>query len=108
MPVGLRPPQGTDRVTEFVFVLLFSAAGAAAAILALRATAGAPAIRWLAIAFLAVLAANIGLYVWPAIAADPVGAAWRAAIAAVAVLAVVAYVRLLRAARRAAARRDGR
>jgi hypothetical protein len=99
-------------VTEFVFVLFFSAGGAAAAILALRATgggtAGAPTVRWLAIAFLAVLSANIGLYAWPAIAADPAGAAWRAGIAAVVVLAVAAYLRLLRTARRAAARRDGR
>jgi hypothetical protein len=98
-------------VIEFVFVLLFSAAGALAAILALRATAGktpgAPAIRWLAIAFLVVLAANIGLYAWPAIAADPAGAAWRAAVVLVIVLAAAAYIRLVRAARRAA-RREGR
>jgi len=102
------PAERSDSVTEFVFVLLFSIAGAAAAMLALRAASGTPAIRRLAIAFLVVLAANIGLYAWPAIAADPVGAAWRAAIAAGVVLAVLAYARMLRAARRAAARRDGR
>lgn len=93
---------------EFAVVLLFTAAGGVAAMLALRASAGSAVVRWLAGAFILMLTLNLGLYVWPAIASDVSGAARKAAIAAVIVLAVIAYARLLRAARRAHDRRGGR
>lgn len=87
---------------ELFFVLLFSAAGAVAALLALRATASPPLIRWLSGIFLGVLVANIGLYLWPLIAKDPAGFGWSAALVAVVALALFLYGRMLRAARRAA------
>lgn len=93
---------------ELIFVLLFSTAGAVAALLAIRARTGSPAIRWLAGAFLGVLAANLGLYLWPFISADPAGLGWRAAIFAIILLAVFAYARMLRAARRAAEQKGKR
>lgn len=93
---------------ELIFVLLFSLAGSTAALLAIRAKTGAPAIRWLAGAFLGVLAANLGLYLWPFISADPAGFLWRAAIFVAVLLAVAAYARMLRAARRAAEQRVDR
>ena len=95
-------------MTGFAFVLLFTAAGVGAALLALRVAGDAPAVRWLALGFVATAMANLGLQLWPLIAADRAGAARLAAIAAA--LAVVAwgYRRLLRKARRMAAdRRDG-
>ncbi len=93
---------------EAAFTLLFTAAGVVAALLALRAGAGSPAVRWLGVGFLAVAAANLGLYVWPAVAGDPVAAARAAGGAVLLALAVAGYVCLLRAARRAAVqRRDG-
>lgn len=95
-------------MTGFVLVLLFSAAGLLAALLAVRAAPKARAIRWLAIAFIAVLVTNLGLYLWPVIAADPAGMGWKLAIAAVVALAVLAYMRLLRAIRRAARQREDR
>lgn len=89
---------------EFALVLLFTAAGGGAALLAWRAASSSPGVRWLTLAFVALLAGNLGLYVWPAIAADPAAAARRTGIAALVALAVWAYARLVRTARRAAAR----
>lgn len=94
-------------MSQVVFVLFFTAAGAIAALLAVRAGAGSPVIRWLAGVFLVVLAANLGFHLWPAIAADPAGAGRLAAITVVIVLAGLAYLGLLRAIRRAAGRKDG-
>ena len=93
---------------EIIFVLLFTAAGVAAALLARRVGSASPAVRWLASAFLIVLAANLALYLWPLIAEDPAGARRGAAIVAGLLLLVWGYVRLLRAARRAAGERNGR
>ena len=93
-------------MTEFIFVLLFTTAGAVATLLGVRASDGAPAVQWLAGGFLSIAAANLGLYAWPAIAADPAAAARRVGIAAGGALAVWVYIRLLRSARRAAARRQ--
>jgi len=94
---------------ELIFVLLFSVAGAVAALLAIRAKTGSPAIRWLAGAFLGVLAANLGLYLWPFIsAADPAGFGWRLGILAIILLAVFAYARMVRVARRAAEQKGNR
>ena len=95
-------------MTGFVLVLLFTAAGIGAALLALRVAGDAPAVRLLARAFILVALANLAFQLWPAFAADPAGAARLAAVAAVLALAVWGYSRLLRRARRmAAARRDG-
>lgn len=93
---------------ELVFVLLFSVAGTVAALLAIRAKTGSRAIRWLAGAFLGVLAANLGLYLWPFIAADPAGFGWWAALLAAILLTGFAYARMLRAVRRAAEERSKR
>lgn len=93
---------------ELIFVLLFSLAGTITALLAIRAKSGAPAIRWLAGAFLGVLTANLGLYLWPFISADPGAFFWRAAVFVAILLAIGAYARMLRAARRASARKGER
>lgn len=87
---------------EFAFVLLFSAAGAVAALLALRAGPATPAIRWLARLFLLALVVNLGLYLWPAVAADPGGTVRLGTVAGVLALVGWGYARMLRAARRAA------
>ena len=95
-------------MTGFAFVLLFTAAGVGAALLALRVAGDAPAVRWLALGFVAAAVANLLLPLWPMIAADPAGAARRAAIAAALAAAAWGYSRLLRKARRMASdRRDG-
>lgn len=91
-------------MTELVLVLLFTAAGVGAALLALRLAGGSPLIRWLVRAFCLLALANLALHVWRVVAGDPGGAVQAAGIAAVLVLIVLAYRRFLRAVRRRAER----
>jgi hypothetical protein len=91
-------------VTELAFVLLFTAAGTGAALLALRLADGSRLIRGLASGFCLLALANLALHVWWIVAGDPGGAARGAAVAALLVAIVWAYRRFLRAIRQRAER----
>lgn len=89
----------------FAYVLLFTAAGIGAALLALRVAGDAAPVRWMALGFCLVALANLGLHLRRAVGGDA-GVALRAAGVALLVGACVwGYARLIRAARRRAARR---
>ncbi len=91
-------------MTELAFVLLFTAAGIGAALLALRVAGGSPLIRGLVWGFCILALGNLALHVWRVVAADPGGTAQAAGIVGALVLFVWAYRRLLRALRRMAER----
>lgn len=93
-------------MTELAFVLLFTAAGIGAALLALRLAGDSPLIRWLVRGFCLVALANLALHLWRVVAEDPGGAARAAGIAAGVAAMAWAYRRLLRAIRKKA-ERDG-
>jgi hypothetical protein len=92
-------------VTELAFVLLFTAAGIAAALLARRAAGDVPAVRWLTLAFFVLAAGNLALSLWRIIAEDPGGAAQVARVILVLALVASGYRLLLRRLRRMAERR---
>ena len=87
-------------MTELAFVLLFTAAGIGAALVALRLAGGSPLVRGLVWGFCLLALGNLALHVWRVVAADPGGTAQAVGIAAALALAVSAYRRLLRALRR--------
>jgi hypothetical protein len=92
-------------VTELAFVLLFTVAGLAAALLARRIAGDEPLVRWLALAFSALALGNLAFYIWRIVARDPGGAARIAGIALGVALLVWGYCVLLRRLRRVADRR---
>jgi hypothetical protein len=92
-------------VTELAFVLLFTVAGLAAALLARRAAGEEPLVRRLSLAFCALALGNLAFYLWRIVARDPGGAAQAAGIALGLALLVWGYRALLRRLRRMAARR---
>jgi hypothetical protein len=89
---------------EFAFVLLFTAAGTGAALVALRLAGRSVLIRWLALIFCGLALGNLSLYLWRVVAADLQGAAQAAGIAGSLALLVWGYRRSLRALRRRADR----
>lgn len=88
-------------MTGYLLTLLFTAAGIAAALVALRLAGDSAPVRWLARGFCLLALANLAFRLWPVIAADPSGTARIALVTAAILLAVIGYARLLRAARRA-------
>ncbi len=92
-------------MTELAFVLLFTVAGIAAALLARRVAGDLPVVRWLTLAFLLLAAGNLALTLWRIIARDPGGAAQVARIVLAVVLLAWGYRFLLRRIRRMVERR---
>lgn len=92
-------------MTELAFVLLFTAAGIGAALMALRLAGESRLVRWLALTFCFLALGNLALYLWRIVAEDPGGAAQLARIAIVLGLAVWGYRLFLRRLRRIAERR---
>lgn len=93
-------------VIELAFVMLFTAAGIGAALLALRLAEGSALIRGLACAFCLLALGNLALYVWRVVARDPAGTAQAAGLATLLVVFAFAYRLFLRALRRRVGRND--
>ena len=91
-------------MTELAFVLLFTAAGVGAALLALRLAEGSALIRWLVWVFCLLARGNFALSAWRVIARDPAGATQAAVVATVLAIVFLGYRLLLRAIRRRAER----
>jgi hypothetical protein len=96
----LSPP-----VTELAFVLLFTAAGIAAALVARRAAGDLPVVRWLTLGFLVLAGGNLALSLWRLVSDDPGGAARAARIIIALAIVAWAYRLLLGRLRRMAERR---
>ena len=94
---------GPEAVTELALVVLFTAAGIGAALLALPLAEDSRVIRWLVRIFCVLAILNLGVHVWRVLADDPGGATRAGALFGLLVVLAWGYRLLLRAIRR---RRD--